>query len=30
MAVSYYTGYELYRIRAAHRRIPVMILEPLK
>jgi deazaflavin-dependent oxidoreductase (nitroreductase family) len=30
MAVSYYKGYELYRIRAAHRRIPVMILEPLK
>lgn len=30
MAVSYYKGYELYAIRAAHRRIPVMILEPLK
>jgi deazaflavin-dependent oxidoreductase (nitroreductase family) len=30
MAVSYYKGYELYAIRAAHRRIPVMILEPVK
>ena len=30
MAVSYYKGYELYRIRAAHRQIPVMILEPVK
>jgi deazaflavin-dependent oxidoreductase (nitroreductase family) len=30
MAVSYYKGYELYRIRAAHRQIPVMILEPAK
>lgn len=30
MAVSYYKGYELYRIRAAHRLIPVMILEPAK
>ena len=30
MAVSLYGGYELYRIRAAHRRIPVMILEPIK
>lgn len=30
MAVSYYKGYELYAIRAAHRRIPVMILEPAK
>jgi F420H(2)-dependent quinone reductase len=29
-AVSYYKGYELYRIRAAHRCIPVMILEPSK
>lgn len=26
MAVSYYKGYELYRVRAAHRHIPVMIL----
>jgi hypothetical protein len=30
MAVSLYGGYELYRIRAAHRHIPVMILEPVK
>lgn len=30
LAVSYYKGYELYKIRAAHRRIPVMILEPVK
>lgn len=30
MAVSYYKGYELYKLRAAHRQIPVMILEPLK
>jgi len=30
MAVSYYKGYELYAIRAAHRHIPVMILEPVK
>jgi len=30
MAVSLYGGYELYRIRAAHRQIPVMILEPVK
>jgi deazaflavin-dependent oxidoreductase (nitroreductase family) len=30
MAVSYYKGYELYRIRAAHRQIPVMVLEPVK
>jgi F420H(2)-dependent quinone reductase len=30
MAVSYYKGYALYQIRAAHRRIPVMILEPSK
>jgi deazaflavin-dependent oxidoreductase (nitroreductase family) len=29
-AVSYYKGYELYQIRAAHRLIPVMILEPSK
>jgi hypothetical protein len=27
MAVSYYKGYEQYKIRAAHRVIPVMILE---
>jgi len=30
LAVSLYGGYELYRIRAAHRHIPVMILEPEK
>lgn len=30
MAVSLYKGYELYRIRASHRQIPVMILEPVK
>lgn len=30
LAVSYYKGYELYAIRAVHRRIPVMVLEPLK
>ena len=30
MAVSYYRGYDLYKIRAAPRVIPVMILEPLK
>jgi len=30
IAVSYYKGYELYAIRAVHRQIPVMILEPSK
>ncbi len=30
MAVSYYKGYELYKKRASHRVIPVMILEPVK
>jgi deazaflavin-dependent oxidoreductase (nitroreductase family) len=30
MAVLVYKGYELYAIRAAHRQIPVMILEPAK
>ncbi len=30
MAVSLYKGYELYRIRASHRQIPVVILEPVK
>jgi deazaflavin-dependent oxidoreductase (nitroreductase family) len=30
MAVSYYKGYDLYKVRAAHRQIPVMILEPVK
>ena len=28
MAVSYYAGYEKYKQRAAHRHIPVMLLEP--
>jgi len=28
MAVSYYEGYEKYKERAAHRHIPVMVLEP--
>lgn len=30
LAVSYYAGYETYRERAVHRRIPVMVLEPKK
>jgi deazaflavin-dependent oxidoreductase (nitroreductase family) len=30
LAVSYYKGYELYKIRAAHRHIPILILEPAK
>jgi deazaflavin-dependent oxidoreductase (nitroreductase family) len=30
MGVSYYKGYETYRIRASHRVIPVMVLEPVK
>ena len=30
MAVSYYAGYEKYKVRAAHRVIPVMVLEPAK
>jgi deazaflavin-dependent oxidoreductase (nitroreductase family) len=30
MAVSLYGGYELYQIRAAHRQIPIMILESVK
>ena len=30
LAVSYYAGYEKYRERAAHRHIPVMVLEPKK
>jgi deazaflavin-dependent oxidoreductase (nitroreductase family) len=30
MALFYYEGYEKYKERAAHRRIPVMLLEPLK
>ena len=28
LAVSCYEGYEKYRIRAPHRRIPIMVLEP--
>jgi F420H(2)-dependent quinone reductase len=30
MAVSEYGGYQLYKERAAHRHIPVMVLEPKK
>jgi len=30
IAVSYYAGYEKYKERAAHRHIPVMLLEPKK
>lgn len=30
LALSYYTGYEKYRLRAAPRRIPVLVLEPKK
>jgi F420H(2)-dependent quinone reductase len=30
LAVSYYAGYEKYKQRAAHRHIPVMLLEPKK
>jgi deazaflavin-dependent oxidoreductase (nitroreductase family) len=30
LAVSYYKGYDAYKVRAAHRKIPVMILEPRK
>jgi deazaflavin-dependent oxidoreductase (nitroreductase family) len=30
MAVSYYGGYALYKKRASHRVIPVMVLEPVK
>jgi deazaflavin-dependent oxidoreductase (nitroreductase family) len=30
LAVSYYAGYEKYKERAAHRHIPVMLLEPKK
>jgi deazaflavin-dependent oxidoreductase (nitroreductase family) len=30
MAVSFYKGYEAYKIRAAHRKVPVMVLEPRK
>jgi deazaflavin-dependent oxidoreductase (nitroreductase family) len=30
LAVSYYKGYDTYKTRAAHRKIPVVILEPRK
>lgn len=30
LALSYYSGYEKYRQHAAHRHIPVMLLEPVK
>ncbi len=30
LALSFYIGYDLYQIRAAHREIPVMVLEPLE
>ena len=30
IALSYYAGYEKYKERAAHRHIPVMLLEPQK
>ncbi len=30
MALAYYAGYEKYKERAAHRHIPVMVLEPKK
>ena len=30
MAISYYAGYQKYKERAAHRHIPVMVLEPKK
>jgi deazaflavin-dependent oxidoreductase (nitroreductase family) len=30
MAVSQYAGYQKYRERAAHRHIPVMVLEPVR
>jgi deazaflavin-dependent oxidoreductase (nitroreductase family) len=30
MAIAYYKGYDLYAIRASHRQIPVMVLEPEK
>lgn len=30
LALSYYKGYDLYKVRAAHRVIPVMVLEPAK
>jgi len=30
LAISYYAGYEKYKERAAHRHIPIMVLEPKK
>jgi deazaflavin-dependent oxidoreductase (nitroreductase family) len=30
LGLSYYAGYEKYRVRAAHRCTPVMVLEPVK
>lgn len=30
IGVSYYQGYEVYKVRASHRHIPVMVLEPKK
>jgi deazaflavin-dependent oxidoreductase (nitroreductase family) len=30
MAVAYYAGYEKYKVRAVHRHIPVMVLEPVR
>lgn len=30
MAVSYYKGYDAYKVRAAHRKIPVVLLVPRK
>ena len=30
VAVSYYKGYDVYKIRAAPRKIPIMVLEPRK
>jgi deazaflavin-dependent oxidoreductase (nitroreductase family) len=29
LALAFYAGYEQYRLRAAHRKIPVMLLEPV-
>jgi deazaflavin-dependent oxidoreductase (nitroreductase family) len=29
LALSIYSGYEKYRVRAAHRKIPVVVLEPV-
>lgn len=30
LAISYYIGYEVYKQRARHREVPVMVLEPKK